>query len=504
MTSAHKARRRKPVRGESSRESRETTAATPTPALWTRSLAVIVVIGALLRAYYLRQPMRYDESVTYLYFASQSWATVVGAYTYPNNHVFHTVLVKAFATVLGDDPWVLRLPAFIAGVAMIPVTYAVGRRMFGAAAAYLGAALVSVSGALTFYSTNARGYTMVCLATLIAANALLRLREQPSRAQWATVVLVTALGVWTVPVMLFPAGGLALWFVLSAVRGDTSEPRADLARVGVALAATAVLVLVLYSPIIANNGLAALTRNSFVRASSWRLFFRQISQSVQPVLVASTLGLPVAVSVVIGAFAIVGLVHERKHSGIRVSMAGCVYVWCALVLLVTHRAPFYRVWLFVIAPAALLAAYGVVRVLSSFAMPSQKFGPRPGEYSVAVAMALSLAVILTRDVATSRDTGTLRDAEQIARAFSTSLRPGDRVFAPIPSNAPLAYYFVRAALDTTYLSSVPGDSSRAYLVVNTAEGFELNTGLGDPLLRQFNKARRVARYPSAELYQLYR
>ena len=56
--------------------------------------------------------MRYDESVTYLYFASQSWMTVVSSYTYPNNHVFHSLLVKAFATVLGDDPWVLRsLPA---------------------------------------------------------------------------------------------------------------------------------------------------------------------------------------------------------------------------------------------------------------------------------------------------------------------------------------------------------------------------------------------------------
>jgi len=51
---------------------------------------------------------------------------------------------------------------------------------------------------------------------------------------------------------------------------------------------------------------------------------------------------------------------------------------------------------------------------------------------------------------------------------------------------------------------VPSDSSRVYLVVNTAEGFALNTGLGDPLLRLFHKARLVTTYPSAEVYQLYR
>ncbi len=463
----------------------------------------LVVIGALLRAYYLRQPMRYDESVTYLYFASQSWTDVVSSYTYPNNHVFHTLLVKGCATVLGDDPWVLRLPAFMAGVAMIPVTYAVGRRLFGSAAGYIGAALVAVSGALTFYSTNARGYTMVCLATLILANALLRLRERPSMAQWTVVVLVTALGTWTVPVMLFPAGGLALWFVLSAIRDDTSQPRSDLARLAFAVLATAILTVVLYSPIVVNHGLTALTGNSFVRASAWSVFFRQLSSSIKPTLAASTLGYPVVISALIVACAVVGLVQERKTNGMRVSMAGSMYVWCAFVLLATHRAPYFRVWLFLVAPVALIAGHGLTRILSRVPATPPRFAANGGELSVAGAIALGLVVVLTHGVDMSRDTGTLRDGERLAKAFSRALRPGDRVFAPIPSNAPLAYYFVRAGLDTTYLTSVPSDSSRVYLVVNTAEGFAVKTGLGDPLLARFTKARLVVRYPSAEVYRLY-
>jgi hypothetical protein len=502
VTSANKARRRKPVRSERSRASRETTVVAPTPPVWTRSLAAIVVIGALLRANYLRQPMRYDESVTYLNFATQSWTNVISSYTYPSNHVFHTLLVKACATVLGDDPWVLRLPAFIAGVAMIPVTYAVGRRLFDPAVGYIGAALVSASGALTFYSTNARGYTMICLATLILANALLRLRERPSMAQWSVVALVTALGIWTVPVMLFPAGGLALWFVLSALWGDTSEPRADLARFCLALVATAILTVLIYSPIIENDGLTTLTGNTFVRSSAWRVFLRQLSLSIKPALAASTLGFPVVVSVVIGVCAIVGLAQERKTNGIRVSMAGCMYVWCAFVLLMTHRAPFVRVWLFLVAPVALLAGHGLMRIVSLLPANRQRFAASAGGLGIGVAAGLAVVVLVTRGVETSLDTGTLRDAERIAKSLS-GLRPGDRVFAPIPSNAPLAYYFVRAGVDTSYLSSVPSDSSRVFLVVNTGEGFVLNSRLRDPLLRKFNKAQLMARYPSAEVYRLY-
>lgn len=504
MTSARKARRRKPTRDERSRTPRETTTAVaPTPSLWTRPLIAIVVIGALLRGYYLTQPMRYDESVTYLYFASQSWTTVVSSYTYPNNHVFHSLLVKAFATVLGDDPWVLRLPAFIAGVAMIPATYAVGRRLFGSDAALIGAALVSASGALAFYSTNARGYTMICLASLLLANALLTLRERSSMAQWSVVVVVTALGMWTVPVMLYPAGGLALWFVLSALREDTSQPRSDLARLVLAGLAATILTVLLYSPILAKDGLAPLTGNSFVRASAWWVFFREISLSIKPTFAASTMGYPIVISVLIAICAVVGLVEERKTSGLRVSMAGSMYVWCGLVLLVTHRTPFFRVWLFLVAPVALLAGHGMMRIGSRLPAIPRRVTAYDGGLAVTLAIALALVVMLTHGVDRSRDTGTLRDAKQITKGLSGSLRPGDRVFAPIPSNAPLAFYFAQAGLDPAYLSSVPTDSSRVYVVVNTDEGFALNTSLRERLLQKYTKARLVGRYPSAEVYQLH-
>jgi hypothetical protein len=88
--------------------------------------------------------------------------------------------------------------------------------------------------------------------------------------------------------------------------------------------------------------------NSFVRASAWWVFFREISLSIKPTFAASTMGYPIVVSVLIAICAVVGLVEERKTSGLRVSMAGSMYVWCGLVLLVTHRTPFFRVWLFLV------------------------------------------------------------------------------------------------------------------------------------------------------------
>lgn len=468
--------------------------------IWTAPLICMLGVGVLLRLNYLDQPMRYDESVTYLEFASRSWSRAIGSYTYPNNHVFHTVLVKACVSIFGNDPWVIRLPAFAAGIAMIPATFSVGRRVFGPIAAHLGTAIVASSGALTLYSTNARGYTMVCLATLVLARSLMRLRERPSIRDWGTVAVVLALGTWTIPVMLFPAGGLVLWFVVSALRDDTRGGRSDVWRLALCVGLSAIAVALLYSPILMRDGLAPLARNAFVRPSTWWLFFRDMATSVGQTLIGWSLGMPVAAATVLLSFAVVGLAIEQRASGYRVSMAGSMYVACALMLVATHRAPFTRVWLFLLAPLALVVGHGMSHILSK--LPRSE--PHAMRWvSVGLATALATGVHVSSSVVRSRDTGTLPDAERIASSLSAVLRAGDRVVAPLPSNAPLAYYFARAGVDTSYLSATPRDSSRVYLIVNTAERFTLRTPLGDPVMRRFQRAQLMTRFPSAEVYRMF-
>jgi len=495
------AHRRGAAKAERSRgpAQQSSTAAEP---FWTPALIALVVIGALLRLYYLGQPIRYDESVTYLYFAAHPWATVVSSYTYPNNHVLHTLLVKACVTLLGDDPWVLRLPAFVAGIAMIPLTYSLGRRVVGSPAALLGAALVSASGALTLYSTNARGYTMIGAATLILAELMLRLRGRPTVRLWGATALVIALGMWTVPVMLFPASGLVLWFAFSALSHDTSNRHRDLRNLVFTVVAAATLTALLYTPIIVHSGWDALARNAFVRSSDWAVFYRELAASIGGVLSGWSLGAPTLLALVLGVLAVIGLVTTRRVGGLRVSMAGAMYVGCAALLLVTHRSPFPRVWLFLVAPLALFVGRGTLHLASKRPAVEEFVRLWPGALSFMVAAGLGSVVILTRDVVDSTDTGSLYHAEQIATLLARTLRPGDRVVAPLPSNGPLAYYLLRTGADTSALSATPRDSSRVYVIVNTAEGFTLATSLGDPVTQRYRNAQPFAKYPTAEVFRL--
>src|SRR6266576_3810691 len=109
-----------------------------------RSACVAILAFAIaMRLFHLNQPMRPDESWTFLDFALQPLSGLLSDYSRPNNHIFHTLLVWMSIHVLGYAPWVIRLPAFVAGVLMVPATYVATRALAGARPALLAAALAA-------------------------------------------------------------------------------------------------------------------------------------------------------------------------------------------------------------------------------------------------------------------------------------------------------------------------------------------------------------------------
>src|SRR5678815_4844579 len=116
------------------------------------AVAWVTALAAVCRVVALSQPMRYDESVTWAYFVGRSWTTIISQYQFPNNHVLFSLLAKATSSLAAWQPWALRLPALIAGIAIVPLTWAVGRRFADRDSALLGAALAGASTPLILYS----------------------------------------------------------------------------------------------------------------------------------------------------------------------------------------------------------------------------------------------------------------------------------------------------------------------------------------------------------------
>ena len=121
-------------------------------------------------------------------------ANAISDYSLPNNHVFHTVLVYLAYHLLGNQPWIIRLPAFVAGVAIIPLAYGAGSIYYSRKVGLLSAGLAAASPLLISYSANARGYTLICAFTLCAVILAAYIKDHPNSFTWALFVLACAWG----------------------------------------------------------------------------------------------------------------------------------------------------------------------------------------------------------------------------------------------------------------------------------------------------------------------
>ncbi|HSL72294.1 MAG TPA: glycosyltransferase family 39 protein, partial [Longimicrobiales bacterium] len=96
---------------------------------------------------------------------SKPFYVALSDYSVPNNHLLSTALIRVSYLAFGAEPWVLRLPAMMAGILTIPVSYFAARALFGRSSALLCAALVATVPQLVLYSAAARGYALIVLFT---------------------------------------------------------------------------------------------------------------------------------------------------------------------------------------------------------------------------------------------------------------------------------------------------------------------------------------------------
>ena len=225
---------------------------------------ILIVIGAVLRMRFLFEPMAFDEADTFISFASKPIYLGLSLYSTPNNHIFHTLLMHIAWRLFGDQEWAIRLPVLLAGILLIPVTYCAGRVLYGKHSALIAAALVTAASPLVSYSVDARGYILVCVFFLLLLIAGQYLLDHDSSPGWLLWALIAAVGFFTIPTMLYAAGTVAVYLVLSSLRMETEMRHRFQAHLGLAVAIAGFVTTLLYLPVLVVSGPNSLFGNAFV------------------------------------------------------------------------------------------------------------------------------------------------------------------------------------------------------------------------------------------------
>ena len=178
-------------------------------------LGAITGVGAIVRMTLATQSLWYDEISAFLSFAIEGPGVAFGSYVVPTNHVPMTLATWAAWTLSGGslNELVLRAPALMAGVAAIPVGYALAATVLPRRIAWLGALAVAAAPIAVLESVEARGYAFVILAALLAALAYARAMRTRAMADYVLFACACAFGAWAHPVAIlvpFSAGLIGL------------------------------------------------------------------------------------------------------------------------------------------------------------------------------------------------------------------------------------------------------------------------------------------------------
>lgn len=473
---------------------------------WHKGLLVMaLVVGAGLRFSFMHQPIRTDEALTYLQFASQPLYLALTDYAAPNNHLLHTLGVHLTTRWMGDAEWVIRLTAFIWGVVLIAAAYVTMHRLYHKQAALWTAVLVAFSSPLIEYSVNARGYTLQITLILLLIALAHHLRRHHNRAAWALLVVCAALGFYTIPTMVYAFGGVMLWLLLSILienKGENAgQARAQLLVGFVAASvATVLLTLALYTPVFIVSGLGAITGNIYVESLSYAQLAEQLPDSLWATWQKWHTGLhPVVMIIGVVGFAAALVGHGRiaRH---RLPLIVPLLVWIAAFLLVQRVVPFIRIWLFLLPLYIGMVGAGLYALIPHRPYREMAFTL----LTVVTGIGLMVTVIYTQSPYTSLETGTFRDAEAVALWLDEQAASDAKAIYEHPSGESLRYYALRHDVPVGLIERDFRAYPVLYVIVNTEYAQDVASVLRENQIdRQlYGAAQAVAQFDDAVIYRL--
>ena len=236
----------------------------------------LVVRGWLLAAY----PITTDELTSYDYYVRPGAAIAASNYSLPNNHVLYNLLVSGLAFSHLPPDWLQRLPAVLAGLVLLPLSYLLLLRQLRFGAATLALALFTFSTTPAFYAVAGRGYGVQLAAVVAGFFAVLELWRPGGLRQlpWLVFVGSGVVGLYTVPTHAYALAALGLGLLVGFGQKASAARWRGLGQLALATSSIVVTTAILYAPVGAVAGWDSLLHNPYVRPLSGAEFGRDLGE----------------------------------------------------------------------------------------------------------------------------------------------------------------------------------------------------------------------------------
>ena len=204
-------------------------------------VAGLTVVAAALRFATLGvQSYHHDEIVTASRILRDGFWHAMDAVGFSESAPpLYYALAWLWTQVTGTGEAGLRSVSALAGVATVPVAYALGAQLSGRRAGIVAAALVAANPMLVWYSQEARAYALFALLTALSLLYFVRALDQGRRRDFIAWGIASALALATHYFAAFPIVAEALWLLRRRGR-ETAPGLGILAAAGLLLAPLAI------------------------------------------------------------------------------------------------------------------------------------------------------------------------------------------------------------------------------------------------------------------------
>lgn len=439
------------------------------------TLIVIIILGMGFRSLFMSRPMSHDEAYTFIAFVREGFITVISDYHLPNNHILHSIFVFISSKLLGADPWMLRMPSFIAGMFLIPTAYIAGRNYFNRNAGLLAAGLVSFYPSLILDSSHSRGYPLLALISLwVFILAMNNLRTK----NWVFWILMSAAagaGFYAVPSMIYAYAMLMVWLLVSYFSKDVSEEyqnRQFLHYLFISGFFTVFLAGLLFSPVFFKSGINSVINNPTIqnlKAKNYVDFMQILGGRSSTTWAIWNEGIPLFITILTLIGFVTSLMLNRKISKYKISPVVGILIGILPMIIIQRTVAWPRVWMFLLPFYFILTAGGLDHLLNL--IPKNQNNKNP-HYLVGLFLGVVFITTMIWANGNSQHLQILRGKpgdEQLAAEFLADYSTEeDMLIVVSPSQPAFWFYGLQNGIDLDNFDVLKtrDNFSRALIVVN--------------------------------------
>ncbi len=182
------------------------------------SLVIVLLLAFTVRIYHLGfRVLTGDEAYSALV-GRGSLRALSAIYKSVEPHPpAHYLVLVVWERLAGSSEFAVRFPSAAAGVLLVALVWALGRRLLTPAATTCAMLLIAGSPYLVAYSQTARSYALTAGALALAMLALVRAIERPTIWRWAAYVVAVLLALYSHTFAALAVAALPLWYIVLPV-----------------------------------------------------------------------------------------------------------------------------------------------------------------------------------------------------------------------------------------------------------------------------------------------